>query len=86
MAPIGKGDVRARAVFGHRMLALAARGAVVVLAFFLTVPLVAEPVSVPFTATMGGALLIVACGAIALMARRNRLLAADGARIEGRIE
>ena len=86
MAPIGKGDVRARAVFGHRMLALAARGAVVVLAFFLTIPLVAEPISVPFTATMAGALLIAACGALALMARRNRLLAADVARLEGRIE
>ena len=86
MAPIGKGDVRARAVFGHRMLALAARGAVVVLAFFLTVPLVSEPISVPFTATMGGALLIAACGALALMARRNRLLAADVTRLEGRIE
>ena len=86
MAPIGKSDVRARAVFGHRMLALAARGAVVVLAFFLTVPLVSEPISLPFTATMAGALLIAACGALALMARRNRLLAADVARLEGRIE
>ena len=54
MAPIGKGDVRARAVFGHRMLALAARGAVVVLAFFLTVPLVSEPVSVPVHRHDGG--------------------------------
>ena len=40
----------------------------------------------PFTATMAGALLIAACGALALMARRNRLLAADVARLEGRIE
>ena len=85
-APVGKNDVRARAVFGHRMLALAARGAVVILAFYLTVPLVSEPVSVPFTAAMAGALLIAACGALALMARRNRLLAADVARLEGRIE
>ena len=86
MAPVGNGDVRARAVFGHRTLALAARGAVVVLAFFLTVPLVSEPIPVPFTATMAGALLIAACGALALMARRNRLLAANVARLEGRIE
>ena len=82
-----RGDVRARAVFGHRVLALAARAAVVVLAFFLTIPaLVSEPVSVPFTATMAGALLIIACGALALMARRNRLLAADVARLEAQVE
>jgi len=86
MAPGGKGDVRARAMFGHRLWALAARGAVVILAFFLTVPLVSEPVSVPFPAAMAGALLIAACGALALMARRNRLLAADVARLERQIE
>ena len=86
MAPGGKGDVRARAMFGHRLWALAARGAVVILAFFLTVPLVSEPVSVPFPAAMAGALLVAACSALALMARRNRLLAADVARLERQIE
>ena len=86
MAAVGNSDVRARAVFGHRMLALAARGAVVILAFFLTIPLVSEPVSVPFTATMAGALLIVACGTLALLVRRNRLLAANVARLEKQIE
>src|ERR1043165_2085664 len=86
MAAIGKSDVRARAVFGHRLYALAARGAVVILAFYLTVPLVSEPISVPFTATMAGALLIIACGTLALMVRRNRLLAANVARREKEIE
>ena len=86
MAPSGKGDVRARAVFGHRPSALAARGAVVILAFFLTVPLVSEPVSLPSAATIAGALLVAACGALALLARRNRLLAADVARLERQIE
>ena len=44
-----RSDVRARAVFGHRVVALAAL-ATVVLAFFLTLPaLVSEPVSIPFT-------------------------------------
>ena len=89
MAQTGRrADVRARAVFGHRMLALAAPAAVVVLAFFfLTIPaLVSEPVSIPFTATTAGALLVIACGALALMARRNRLLAANVARLERQIE
>src|ERR1043165_2178559 len=86
MAAIGKSDVRARAVFGHRLYALAARGAVVILAFFLTIPLVSEPVSVPFTATLTGALLIAACGTLALLVRRNRLLAANVARLEKQIE
>ncbi len=86
MTAAGKGDVRARAVFGHRAAALAARGAVVVLAFVLTVPLVAEPVSVPFPATMAGAMLVIACGALALMTRRHRLQAATIARLEARIE
>ena len=88
MAQTGRrADVRARAVFGHRMLALAARAAVVVLAFFLTIPaLVSEPVSIPFTATTAGVLLAIACGALALMARRNRLLAANVARLERQIE
>ena len=85
------GDVRARAVFGHRTLALAARAAVVVLAFYLTVPsLASEPVFAEFdaalAATIAGALLVVASGILALMARRNRLLAADATRLEGQVE
>ena len=86
MAAIGKSDVRARAVFGHRMLALAARGAVVILAFYLTVPFVSEPMSVPLTATLAGALLAVACGTLALLVQRNRLLAANVVRLERQIE
>src|SRR4029077_15481857 len=82
-------DVRERAVFGHRASAIAARGAVVVLALFLTIPALAfEPVfagfEAPFTAAI--ALLILACAALALMARRNRLLAADVARLEAHTE
>ncbi len=33
-------DVRARALFGHRMLALGARAAIVALAFYATLPFV----------------------------------------------
>ena len=83
-------DVRARAVFGHRASALAARAAVVVLAFHLTIPLLPfEPAfefDAPLVATLAGALLMMACGALALMTRRNRLLAADVARLEGCVE
>jgi signal transduction histidine kinase len=84
-------DVRARAVFGHRASALAARIAIVVLAFYLTIPSVAsEPVftglDAPLAATAAGALLVIACGVLALMARRNRLLRVDVARLESRIE
>ena len=42
--------------------------------------------SIPFTATMAGALLIIACGTLALLVRRNRLLTANVARLEKQIE
>jgi len=92
MAPTDSaGDVRARAVFGHRASALAARAAVVVLAIYVTVPaLVTEA---PFghadallAATIAGALIVAACGALALLVQRNRRLAADVARLEERVE
>jgi signal transduction histidine kinase/DNA-binding response OmpR family regulator len=90
MAPTDSaGDVRARAVFGHRASALAARAAVVVLAIYLTVPaLITEA---PFgdallAATIAGALIVAACGALALLLQRNRKLAADVARLEERVE
>src|SRR4029453_1877100 len=43
------------------------------------------PVSIPFTA-MAGALLVIACGALALMARRNHVLTANVVRLERQIE
>jgi PAS domain S-box-containing protein len=78
-------------VFGHRASALAARAAVVVLAFYLTVPsLTTEPAfagfDAPLVATVAGSLLIIACAALALMARRNRLLVADVAHLEAHVE
>ena len=85
------GDVRARAVFGHRALALVVRAAVVVIAFYLTLPLVsfdAAPFSFDATvsATIAGALIVAACGALALLARRNRLLGTQLKRAEERAE
>ncbi|MEA2930156.1 MAG: hypothetical protein QOG38_2584, partial [Hyphomicrobiales bacterium] len=84
-------DVRARALFGHRALALAARAAVVVIAFYLTLPLVWSEGN-PFrydaavSATIAGALIVAACGALALLASRNRALGAQLTRLEERLE
>lgn len=91
MAPIKHGSADARAAPRNGITTLAARVAVVVLALYLTIPsLVAEPVFAGFdaqlAATIAGALLIVACGVLALMARRNRLLTHDVAQLEGRLE
>ena len=91
MAPGKHGSADARAAPRNSIYPLAARVAVVVLAFYLTIPtLAAEPVfagfDAPLAATIAGALLIVACGVLALMARRNRLLAHDIAQLEGRLE
>jgi len=91
MAATAKSDVRARAVFGHRGAALAARLAVVVLAAHLTIPLLAPDafmaqISAYLAATIAGAFIVVACGALALLTRRNQLLATKLARLEEQIE
>jgi signal transduction histidine kinase/DNA-binding response OmpR family regulator len=91
MAAGGKSDVRARAVFGHRGAALAARLAIVVIAARITIPLLAPDafitnISAVFAATIVGALIVAACGTLALLTHRNRLLAAELARLEEQIE
>src|SRR5262245_15247154 len=91
MAPMKHGSADARAAPRNSSYTLAARVAVVVLAFFLTVPsLAAVPVfagfDAPLAATIAGALLIVACGVLALLARRNRLLARDVAQLERHLD
>jgi signal transduction histidine kinase/CheY-like chemotaxis protein len=85
------GDVRARAVFGHRALALVARAAVVVIAFYLTLPLVSSEAALfsfdaDVSATLAGALIIAACGALTLLARRNGVLGTRLKRLEERVE
>jgi signal transduction histidine kinase/DNA-binding response OmpR family regulator len=87
----GKSDVRTRAVFGHRGAALAARLAIVVLAARLTIPLLAPDafntqISAYLAATVAGVLIVAACGALALLTRRNRMLATELARLEEQIE
>jgi signal transduction histidine kinase/CheY-like chemotaxis protein len=91
MAAFGKSDVRARAVFGHRGAALAARLAVVVLAARITIPLLAPDAFITQTgallaATLAGALIVAACGALALLTSRNRMLAVSLARLEEQVE
>ena len=87
----GTGDVRARAVFGHRVAALAARAAIVVVAFYLTLPFVSLDTSVfgfdaEVLATITGALIVAGCGALALLVARNRTLRIQLKRQEERAE
>jgi signal transduction histidine kinase/CheY-like chemotaxis protein len=91
MASTDSADVRARAVFGHRVWALAARISVVLLALYLTLPYVAAEAALTgfgarIAATIAGAALIATFGALALTARRNWLLAERLARAEERVE
>ena len=75
----------------QRAWEIAARIAAVMLALYLTVPLVAsEDAFAGFdgstSATIAGAVLIAAIGVVALLVRRNRNLAAEVARLEERVE
>jgi PAS domain S-box-containing protein len=87
------GDVRARALYGHRTAALIARVAVLILALLLALVLTSqsraddgspdEPM-LPFT--IGGGLTVAALGALVLVVRRIQDLRADKRRLEERIE
>src|SRR5262249_16167311 len=87
MAPPRSSTARARARRRNRNRT--ARIAVVLLAgcFALAwLQYVPELFEVNAAATLAGGLLTVACGVLALMARRNRLLRADVKRLDGEIE
>ena len=91
MTSADSAEVRAQAAAGHRAWALAARVSVVLLALYLTIPYAMEELaSAGFdpdvAATIAGAALFAACGALALLARRTRMLAASLARAEERVE
>ena len=93
LQPGQAGDVRARAVFGHRPIALTARAAVVLIAFYVTlrylVPgddITSSGFDAQISATITGAILVAACGLLALLVRRNRLIKAKLARLEDRLE
>ena len=75
----------------QRAWEIAARIAAVMLALYLTVPLVAsEDAFAGFdaltSATIAGAVLVAVIGVVALLARRNRNLTAEVARLEERVE
>src|SRR5262249_23773098 len=80
---------RVRATHRNSVYTLAAL-AIAVLACYAALPWITDPVFArfdpPLAATIAGALLVAACGALALLARRNRLLAADLARLDAQIE
>src|SRR4249919_807379 len=90
MASTDSADRRARATI-QRAWANAARIAAVMLALCLTIPLIASDeafagLETPIGAIIAGTVLVVVLGALALVARRNRALAADVARLEERVE
>jgi signal transduction histidine kinase/DNA-binding response OmpR family regulator len=90
MAPTDR-TARPRAARRNSSYTLAARLAVVVLALSLLVPaLISEPVftgfDAPLAAIVAGAVLIIACVMLAVLVRRNRLLAADLAQLEAQVE
>src|SRR3954466_216900 len=75
----------------QRAWEIAARVAAVMLALDLTLPLLASEATfagfdAPLSATIAGALVVAAFGALALIARRNCQLAAEVTRLEERVE
>src|SRR5262249_30349468 len=90
MAATSAGDVRARARLRQRLAALAALAAVVLMAFCLTAAFIsavlAGGLGAQISATLAGALIGTACGALPLLARRHRLLNAPGVRLEDGVE
>jgi PAS domain S-box-containing protein len=87
------GEVRARALYGHRTAALIARFMILILALLLALVLIspsraddgaADEPGLPFT--IGGALTVAALGALVLVARRIQDLRAEKRRLEERVE
>ncbi len=92
MAPTDSArDVTTRAAFARRAWGVAARIAAVMLALYLTGPLLVSDATfhgfaAPIPGLITGVLIIAACAVIGLLARRNRVLAHDVARLEARAE
>ena len=80
----------ARGAFGRRAWAFAARSAVVLLAAFLTLPLLSSSLPAGFDASVvaivAGALIVAGCGVLALLVQRSRALHAEILQLEARIE
>jgi PAS domain S-box-containing protein len=92
--PEAAGEVRARALFGHRTAAILARVAIVVIAFRVVLaallfddpPADATASTAHIWATIAGAMIAAACGALAHLFRRNRRLTGEVRRLEERVE
>jgi len=89
MASVNSAHTRAKTI--QRSWEIAARIAAVLLALYLTMPLLASEAAfagfdAPVSATIAGGLLVAAFGALALIAQRNRNLRAEVARLEERVE
>jgi DNA repair exonuclease SbcCD ATPase subunit len=88
------GEVRARALYGHRTAALTARVMILILALLLALVLIspsraaddgiADEPMLPFT--IGGGLTVAALGALVLVVRRIQDLRAEKRRLEERVE
>src|SRR2546423_14523364 len=91
MVPTDSKSMRARGTFIRRAWEIAARIAAVMLALYLTLPLLASEgtftgFDASLSATIAGALVVAAFGALAFVARRNRQLVAEVARLGERVE
>jgi signal transduction histidine kinase/DNA-binding response OmpR family regulator len=87
------GEVRARALYGHRTAALIARVAILILALLLALALTSQsradddtPDEPPLPFTIGGGLTVAALGALVLVVRRIQNLRAEKRRLEERVE
>src|SRR4051794_16218851 len=91
MTRTNSASTRPRGAFIQRAWEIAARLAAVMLALYLTLPLLASQdafagFDASLSATIAGAIVVAAFGALALIARRNRSLAAEVVRLEERVE
>jgi PAS domain S-box-containing protein len=87
------GEVRARALYGHRTAALAVRVAILILALLLALVLTSQSRADdaglredPLPFTIGGGLTVAALGALVLVVRRIQNLRTEKRRLEERVE
>jgi PAS domain S-box-containing protein len=87
------GEVRARALYGHRTAALFVRAAILILALLLALVVTSQSraddegaIEDPLPFTIGGGLTVAALGALVLVFRRIHDLRAEKRRLEERVE
>src|SRR6185312_14587874 len=91
MLPIDPAAGQARAAFARRAWSIAARVAAVMLALYLTAPLLVADATFrgfasPIPAIVTGVIILAGCAVMVLLARHNRALVADVAWLEVRAE